>query len=119
MLFHKSPDVYPINVSVIAFDLDGTLADTLPDLCAATNRLATDLGLGPVSEALVGGFVGRGIEHLVIELLGHAGLRFSSTRQAQLVARFKAHYAQCVCDNTRLFSGVRETLERLEELGLI
>ena len=117
MLFHKSPDAYPINVAVIAFDLDGTLADTLPDLYAATNRLASELGLGPVSEALVGGFVGRGIEHLVIELLGHAGHRVSPTRQAQLVARFKTHYAQCVCDNTRLFSGVRETLEQLEESG--
>ena len=117
MLFHKSPDAYPINVSVIAFDLDGTLADTLPDLCAATNRLASDLGLEPVSEALAGSFVGRGIDHLVIELLGHAGHRASPTRQAQLVARFKTHYAQCVCDNTRLFSGVRETLEQLEESG--
>jgi phosphoglycolate phosphatase len=117
MLFHKSPDAYPINVSVIAFDLDGTLADTLPDLCAATNRLASDLGRGPVSEALVGGFVGRGIEHLVIEFLGHAGLRVSSSRQAQLVSRFKSHYAQGVCDNTRLFLGVRETLEQLTRLG--
>jgi len=117
MLFHKSPDAYPINVSVIAFDLDGTLADTLPDLYAATNRLASDLGLGPVSEALVGGFVGRGIEHLVIELLGHAGLRVSSTRQTQLVAMFKTHYAKCVCDNTRLFPGVRETLEQLTRSG--
>jgi len=117
MLFHKSPDLYPINVSVIAFDLDGTLADTLPDLYAATNRLANDLGFGTVDQALVKGFVGRGIEHLVIKLLGHAGLDVSSTRQAQLVARFKTHYAQCVCDDTRLFPGVRETLEQLTELG--
>ena len=119
MLFHKSPDLYPINVSVIAFDLDGTLADTLPDLYAATNRLANDLGFGTVDQALVKGFVGRGIEHLVIELLGHAGLHVSSTRQAQLVARFKTHYAQCVCENTRLFSGVRETLDQLTKSGFL
>jgi len=117
MLFHKSSDAYPIKVSVVAFDLDGTLADTLPDLHVATNRLAIDLGLGPVSEALVGSFVGRGIEHLVIEFLGHAGLRVSSTRRAQLVASFKTHYAECVCDKTRLFSGVRETLEQLTGSG--
>jgi len=117
MLFHKNPDAYPINVAVIAFDLDGTLANTLPDLHTATNRLASEVGVGPVSEALVGGFVGRGIEHLVIELLGHAGLRVSSSRQAQFVARFKAHYAQCVCDDTRLFAGVEETLAQLTEAG--
>ena len=117
MLFHKSPDLYPINVSVIAFDLDGTLADTLPDLYAATNRLANDLGFGTVDQALVKGFVGRGIEHLVTELLGHAGLHVSITRQAQLVARFKIYYAQCVCDNTLLFPGVRETLEELTGSG--
>jgi len=117
MLFHKNPDAYPINVSVIAFDLDGTLADTLPDLYAASNQLARDLGVGPVSEALIRGFVGRGIEHLVSELLRHAGLCAPSDRGAELVARFKNHYAQCVCDSTRLFPGVEETLEQLRGSG--
>ena len=38
------------DVSVIAFDLDGTLVDTLPDLHAATNLTLNDLGYdGPLT----------------------------------------------------------------------
>jgi phosphoglycolate phosphatase-like HAD superfamily hydrolase len=32
----------------VLFDLDGTFADTAPDLAAALNRLRADLGLAPV-----------------------------------------------------------------------
>jgi phosphoglycolate phosphatase-like HAD superfamily hydrolase len=32
----------------VLFDLDGTFADTAPDLAAALNRLRSDLDLAPV-----------------------------------------------------------------------
>ena len=38
-------------VDAVLFDLDGTLADTAPDLGAALNRVRADRGLAPVSAA--------------------------------------------------------------------
>ena len=36
-------------ITAVLFDLDGTLADTAPDLCNAINRMRETRGLDPVS----------------------------------------------------------------------
>ncbi|MBN2529793.1 MAG: HAD-IA family hydrolase [Deltaproteobacteria bacterium] len=48
------------NVKLIVFDLDGTLADTAPDIRANVNKTLALWGLSPYSLAEVKGFVGNG-----------------------------------------------------------
>ena len=58
----RSPAInFPIDISAVAFDLDGTLADTLPDLHASANRMLDDLDLPQVDTETVRAFIGRGI----------------------------------------------------------
>jgi len=52
----------------VLFDLDGTLADTAPDLAAAVNRLRTGQGLAPVPLERLRPFASAGARGLV-----HAG----------------------------------------------
>lgn len=54
-------------------DLDGTLADSAPSLCAAGNRVLAALGRAPVSVETYVGFVGRGQRVQVQRLLEATG----------------------------------------------
>lgn len=96
----------------ILFDLDGTLADTAPDLAAALNRLRQEDGLPALP-----------LEHLrphtssgVRGMLG-AGLSISpeDSRYPALQQRFLAYYEAAICVGTTLFPGVQELLTQLEQ----
>ena len=58
----------------IAFDLDGTLVDTAPDLLRALNDAITPAGLAPVPLAAVRAMVGRGAKALILRAHERAGL---------------------------------------------
>jgi len=60
---------FPIPVAAVAFDLDGTLVDTLPDLHEAANRMLGDLGRSIVDDCAVRAYVGDGVDRLVKRLL--------------------------------------------------
>lgn len=49
----------------MAFDLDGTLVKSVPDLTEAINGAVTDLNLNPVTKEQVAGWTGNGVEKLV------------------------------------------------------
>ena len=54
-----------IRVSLMLFDLDGTLIDSKTDLSNSINLMLSDLSRPPLDEATVGGFVGDGVRVLV------------------------------------------------------
>jgi phosphoglycolate phosphatase len=99
----------------VLFDLDGTLADTAPDLAAALNKLRSDQGLEPVPLARLRPFASAGARGLV-----HAGFgvkpgdgHYNALREAFLEA-----YRESTCVETRLFPGIAELLEELGRRGL-
>ena len=57
----------------IVFDLDGTLVDSAPSLCAAGAALLAELGRPPVDVETYKTFVGRGVLVQVERLLAHTG----------------------------------------------
>ena len=57
-----------------AFDLDGTLVDSVPDLAAALNRVLAEAGLPPHPPDAVARMVGHGVARLVERGFAAAGL---------------------------------------------
>jgi phosphoglycolate phosphatase len=98
-----------IAVDLIVFDLDGTLADTLPDLAAAANFACRRLGLPEHSPEAIRGMIGGGERKLIERLVGPA----AQDRVDQCLKLYLDHYTRHNGELTRLYPGVAETLARL------
>lgn len=96
----------------VLFDLDGTLADTAPDLIAAANRLREELGLATVPEVAVRNAVSKGGTAILRVVFADA-----PERAATLLERYLALYRERICVRTRLFDGMEELLQRVEAGG--
>ncbi|HUJ79673.1 MAG TPA: HAD-IA family hydrolase [Nitrospiria bacterium] len=94
---------------LVLFDLDGTLADTKSDLATAVNLTFADLGLPPLPETVIAGYVGDGIRKLIAKTLGESG----SPRYAEALYLFRTHYLTHLLDTTRFYPGMTTLLRRL------
>ena len=56
---------FPLRISAILIDLDGTLLHTAPELAEAANRMLRDMGRAAVSQDLLLSYIGNGISWLV------------------------------------------------------
>jgi len=87
---------------VVAFDLDGTLADTAPDLTAALNHALAQLGRPPVPAEDVRHMVGHGARALL-----QKGLAATGEMSEELVERgfpiFIDYYLAHIADGTTIF----------------
>jgi len=97
------------------FDLDGTLADTAPDLGGALLAMMVEDGLEPLPFERVRPWVSWGAMRLI--QLGY-GATLDPDRSAQLRQRFLAHYEARLCHESRLFPGIPEALHALEDAGI-
>ena len=110
---------FPIDVCAVAFDLDGTLADTLPDLYASANLTLRELDLPSVDSETVRAFIGQGIDRLVKRLLtGKPDADPEPGLFNKAGAIFRRHYRQLLTNESQLFPGTEETLRELRDLGL-
>lgn len=102
------------------FDLDGTLADTLPDIAASTNFVRARHNLPPLPLAAVRTFVGDGARALLARALAEVLPGADDDRAALLdaaMASYTAHHeAQCTV-HARLMPGVALHLDRLLAAG--
>jgi phosphoglycolate phosphatase len=98
-----------INVNLIVFDLDGTLADTVPDLAAAANYACRRLGLPEHPVVAIKAMIGGGERKLIERALG-------PEHQAHLeeaLQLYLEHYSRHNGDLSRLYPDAVPTLERL------
>lgn len=99
----------------VLFDLDGTLADTAPDLGGALNQLLLEHGRGPLPMESLRPHVSSGARGMI-----GAGLGITPTDPAYpgLQQRFLSIYQEALCVGTRLFPGMDEHLDELEARGI-
>lgn len=108
-------------VSAIAFDLDGTLLDTIHDLATATNALLAELDYPPLPKDTIRALVGKGIANLLQRALAIAGDVpvdvIDAPTLADALTRYQRHYSAALGRETRPFPGMAEGLARLRAMG--
>lgn len=98
-------------LEAILFDLDGTLADTAPDLGHALNRQRIAQGLPPLPLALIRTQASAGSRGLLN--LGF-NLKPGDPDYEAMRDEFLGFYAERLCHDTRLFPGMANVLDRLD-----
>ena len=99
-------------IKLVAFDLDGTLADTLADLANAMNYALNSRGLPTYPVEAYRHFVGNGIDNLVKVTMADA---YTPAGAEAVKAAFNEYYAGHYLDCTVAYKGMTELLEKLGE----
>lgn len=99
----------------ILFDLDGTLADTAPDLAQALNKLRLDRGMPPAPYESLRPYASAGARGLIGAGLG---LTPEAEEYEPLRVAFLDNYAAAIAVHSRLFEGVPALLARLDDEGI-
>jgi phosphoglycolate phosphatase len=97
-------------MSLLIFDLDGTLIDSKLDLAHSVNAARKYMGLDPISHDLVSTYIGNGAPVLIRRVLGPDA---TDEQVAKTLDYFIRYYTEHCLDNTSLYPGVKEALDRL------
>lgn len=103
--------------AVIAFDLDGTLVDTAPDLVGTLNLLLREEGVAPLAMEEARPLIGHGARRLLERGFEVAEAPLPAERIPDLFDRFIAHYFAHIADESRPFPGLVEALTALKAAG--
>jgi phosphoglycolate phosphatase len=97
-------------VRAVLFDLDGTFADTAPDLARALNRVRAERGLPPLPPEVARPWTSSGARGLL-----KAGFDVTPEDEdyGMLREKFLDFYEKDLCVDTRLFDGVPEVIAKL------
>lgn len=101
-------------IKSVIFDLDGTLADTLPDILCAVNGLRAHYGLAPVDYDYVYEFVNGDTEEFVKKSV--PGIADDKIVEGEKV--YKSCYSKCYQDKTYAYAGMAELLASLKARGI-
>lgn len=107
------------DVDAVAFDLDGTLVDTIGDLAHAVNATLAEDGCAPLALETVRDLVGKGIPHLARRAYALARGEAPGDDELQaIVARYFAHYEATLGERSAPYAGAAEGIARLRASGL-
>jgi phosphoglycolate phosphatase len=101
-----------VSIDLLIFDLDGTLIDSKLDIACAVNATRAHMGMGPLEMDRISSYVGHGAPVLVRRALGPDATETAVQDGLQF---FLEYYREHKLDYTRLYPGVRESLDRLRE----
>jgi len=103
-----------MRTDAVLFDLDGTLLDTLTDLCNSANHALQHVGRPTYPLDAYRTLVGQGVRNLFIDAIGpdHQGLVDDA------ITAFHDHYADHRFDTTAPYPGIDTMLKRLSDTGI-
>jgi phosphoglycolate phosphatase len=113
----QSASMSPFPFDVVAFDLDGTLADTSPDIAAALNLMLGDLGRPALEPGHIRSLIGDGAKSLIRKALAATG----ETSEALVEKGYPIYvrrYGDDICGGTMRFPFVEDALDGLAERGV-
>lgn len=99
----------------VIFDLDGTLLNTLDDLCDSTNFVLSKFGFPSRTIEEIRRFVGNGVKLLIERAIpnGQGNKYFTECLEA-----FKIHYKENMYNKTAPYNGILELLKELRLNGI-
>lgn len=108
---------FPLSISAILIDLDGTLLHTAPELVASANRMLLDLGRPAVSQDLLTSYIGNGVSWLVKRALtGDMHAEPDANLYEQALPIFELHYNELLLQS-KPFEGVIAGLDAMQAAG--
>lgn len=107
-------------IRAVAFDLDGTLIDTMGDLAAALNLMLSMLGARELPDARVRALVGNGVEQLVLRALTESvgNTPTHAAQRSAALALFRRLYGQALFKRSKVYPGVVQALRSLTDAGV-
>ena len=111
------PVHFPISVSAIAIDLDGTLLHSAPQLAEAANRMLREIDYTPVSQELLASYIGNGIGWLVKRALtGEMHATPDAALYEHALPIFQKHYSDLLLVS-KPYDGAIEGLDAMRAAG--
>src|SRR5258708_636601 len=101
-------------MDLLIFDLDGPLIDSKLDLAHAVNATRAHMGLPALEHERVYSYVGNGAPVLIRRALGAEA---TEVQVQEALEFFLEYYREHYLDYTKLYPGVRESLDRLRDAG--
>ena len=99
---------------IIAFDLDGTLIDSAPDLCLTLNKVLCLYNIKSVNEKVVRDSVGQGAKKLIELALSHNKVKEHPLIEEMKEKFLKVYKNNCTV-NTQLFPNALSILKSLSK----
>ncbi len=103
-------------IKAVIFDLDGTLVDSLGDLCDSTNFALQKYGFPTHEKEKFNYFVGDGMLKLIERAIPKE--RFNTEVQQKVYLEFLAHYREHFLDKTSPYDYIPQTISELKEKGI-
>ncbi len=106
-----------LNGYIIAFDLDGTLVDSAPDIIAALNKVLVEQGIKPFHLDEARPMIGRGAMELLRRAFALAGVPLPADQEKPLLNRLLELYEKDIDTLTQPYEGLGRALDTLEKAG--
>ena len=101
-------------IKALIFDLDGTLADTIPAITEAVNMTLEELGFPIHTQDEIRNYIGRGPRHLISEALPKE-VRFDEGIVNKALSMYDSAYAKTYMNTDSLYDGMEDAIITLSK----